>query len=132
MMWTYRWNPDWMRGYRTFYGFNGGRRVPLDVRADNEAYVITAELPGLKPDELKIDILEDVVTLRGEPSAEENGDGEALWREIPELSSFSRRLRLPEPVQAEGAEASLENGLLTLRIPKAEAVRPKSIEVKAK
>jgi HSP20 family protein len=121
-----------MRGERAAYDFNGGRRIPLDVRADDEAYVITAELPGLTPDEVKIDILEDVLTLRGEAAAEENGHGEALWREIPELGSFSRSLRLPEPVDAEQAEASMQNGLLTVRIPKAEAARPKSIQIKTK
>lgn len=132
MMRLYRWNPGWMRGNRAAYDFNGGRRIPLDVRADDEAYVITAELPGLTPDEVKIDILDDVLTLRGEAAAEENGHGETLWREIPELGSFSRRLRLPEPVDAEQAEASMQNGLLTLRIPKSEAARPKSIQIKAK
>lgn len=129
MLRRYMWNPGWRR---TFYGFNGGRRMPLDVRADDEAYVITAEMPGLKREEIKIDILDDVVTLHGEAAVEENGHGVALWREIPELSTFSRRLRLPEPVDAEGAEAMLENGLLTVRIPKAESARPKTIEIKSK
>lgn len=135
MMWRYGWTPGWQQAIRGFngpVGFNGGRRVPLDVRADDEAYVITAELPGLTPDEVKIDILDDVVTLSGEIVAEENGHSEALLREIPELGSFSRRLRLPEPVDAEQAEASMKNGLLTLRIPKSEAARPKSIQIKAK
>lgn len=129
MMRRYLWNPGWQR---VNYSFNGGRRVPLDVRADEEAYVITAELPGMTRDEIKIDILDDVVTLRGEAAAEQDGQSVALWREIPELSKFSRRLRLPDPVDAEGAEATLENGLLTLRIPKAEAARAKAIEIKSK
>lgn len=129
MMQRYLWNPDWRRAT---YGFNGGRRVPVDVRADDEAYVITAELPGMKRDEIKIDILDDVVTLRGEAAVEENGQAVALWREIPAPSKFSRRLRLPDGVDAEQAEATLENGLLTLRIPKVEAARPKAIEIKTK
>jgi HSP20 family protein len=129
MMQRYMWNPGWRHAH---IGFNGGRRVPLDVRADDEAYVITAELPGMKRDEIKIDILDDVVTLRGEAAVEEDGQTVALWREIPELSKFSRRLRLPDAVDAEQAEATLENGLLTLRIPKAETARPKAIEIKPK
>jgi HSP20 family protein len=135
MMWRYGWTPSWQQAIRGFngpVGFNGGRRVPLDVRADDEAFVITAELPGLTPDDVKIDILDDVVTLSGQIEVEENGHGEALLREIPDLGSFSRRLRLPEPVDAEQAEASMENGLLTLRIPKSEAARPKSIQITAK
>ncbi len=111
-------------------GFNGGRRLPLDVRADEEAYVITAAVPGLKPEDLKIEVLEDVVTLRGEiPGAE--GDEGYLLRERS-AGEFERSLRLPDPLDASKAEASLENGLLTLRIPKADQARPKTIKVQAR
>lgn len=108
-------------------GFNGGQRLPLDVRADEEGYVITAAVPGLKPKNLKIEVLDDVVTLRGEiPGAEANNG--YLLREL-NTGEFERSLRLPDPLDATKAEASIENGLLTLRIPKAEEARPKIIKV---
>lgn len=111
-------------------GFNGGRRLPLNVRADEEAYVITAAVPGLKPDDLKIEVLDDVVTLRGQiPDAEAN-DG-YLLRELS-AGEFERSLRLPDPLDASKAEASVENGLLTVRIPKADEARPKTIRVQAR
>ncbi|MEW6566636.1 MAG: Hsp20/alpha crystallin family protein [Chloroflexota bacterium] len=111
-------------------GFVGGRRLPLDVRADDEAYVITAAVPGLKPEGLKIEVLEDVVTLRGQiPGADEENDG-YLMRELA-TGEFERSLRLPDPLDASKAEASIEDGLLTLRIPKAEEARPKTVKLKA-
>ncbi len=111
-------------------GFNGGRRLPLNVRADEEAYVITAAVPGLKPEDLKIEVLEDVVTLRGQIPDTEAHDG-YLLRELS-AGEFERSLRLPDPLDASKAEASVENGLLTLRIPKADEARPKTIKVQAR
>lgn len=110
-------------------GFNGGRRLPIDVRADEDAYEITAEVPGLTAEDVKIEILDDVVTLRAELETEEDGE-RVLLRERGPIS-FERRLRLPDPLNVEGAEAKIENGLLRLHLPKAEEARPKTIEVKA-
>jgi HSP20 family protein len=112
--------------------FNGGRRLPVDVRSDSNEYVITAVIPGLSAEDLKIEILEDVVTVHGEISAkEEVEDSELLVHELYE-GSFSRSLRFPEALDADSAEAQLENGVLKVRIQKSEAARPKVIEVKAK
>jgi HSP20 family protein len=111
-------------------GFNGGSRLPVDVKADTEAYEITAAVPGLKPDDLKIEILEDVVTLSGKVAEREEESDGYLLRELA-LGEFSRSLRLPDPLDASKAEAVVENGVLTLRIPKAEEARPKTIKVKA-
>lgn len=111
--------------------FNGGRLLPVDVRTESDEYVITAAVPGLKPEDLKVEILNEVVTLRGEYHKEENGDGDSMLQEIA-YGSFSRSLRLPEPLEAENANAEMENGVLTVRIPKSEAARPKTIEVKAR
>jgi HSP20 family protein len=111
-------------------GFNGGSRLPIDVKADTEAYEITAAVPGLKPDDLKIEILEDVVTLSGKVAEREEESDGYLLRELA-LGEFTRSLRLPDPLDASKAEAVVENGVLTLRIPKAEGARPKTIKVKA-
>src|SRR3989304_5409512 len=111
-------------------GINGGTRLPVDVKADSEGYEITAAVPGLKAEDLQIEILEDVVTLRGKTAERsEEADG-YLLREL-DLGEFTRSLRLPDPLDASNAEAVVENGVLTLRIPKAEGARPKTIKVKA-
>lgn len=112
--------------------FNGGRRLPVDVYAEGDAYIITAAVPGLSPDDLKIEILDDVVTLQGEISPDgKSEEGERLVHELYE-GSFTRSLRFPEPLDPDSAEAQLENGVLKVRIMKSEAARPKVIEVKAK
>jgi HSP20 family protein len=116
-------------GYRPV-GFNGGSRLPVDVHADEESYTITAAVPGLKSDDLHVEILDDVVTLRGKVEAEDTDERRYLLREVC-LGEFERRLRLPDPLDASKAEATVENGLLTLRIPKAEEARPKVIKVRA-
>jgi HSP20 family protein len=122
------------RGQRSI-DIYGGRRLPVDVAVSDEAFEITAIVPGLDPDQIKIEVLEDIVTLRSvrEP-ADANGDGEGryLLNELPQFGEMSRRLHLPEPVDAEKAEARIENGLLTLRIPKSEEAMPKTVEVKSK
>jgi HSP20 family protein len=111
-------------------GFNGGRRMPVDIHASADEYMITAEVPGLTVEDLRIEILDDVLTLSGELSSEENGQGDPILRELPQ-GSFKRSFRFSQPVDAEKAEAQLENGLLKLRIPKSEDARPKTIKVKA-
>lgn len=112
--------------------FNGGRRLPLDLEATSDEFVLTAEVPGLKADDLQIEILDDVLTLRAEMEQEEvEKRGGYLLREL-HRGSFVRSLRLPEPVEAEKAEAKVEDGLLTVRIPKSEEARPKEIKVKAR
>lgn len=119
-----------IRRYRPI-GFNGGRRLPVDVHVDEESYLITADVPGLSADDIRIEILDDVVTLRAEIELEENGDGNYLLRELNH-GTFFRSLRMPEPLDSESVEAKLENGVLTVRIPKAEEARPKAIKVKAR
>jgi hypothetical protein len=79
-------------------GFNGGSRIPVDVRADHDAYTITAITPGLKAEDLKIEILGDVVTLRGEIRPAEGLDKADLLVNELAYGEFSRTLRLPETV----------------------------------
>lgn len=111
-------------------GFNGGRRMPVDVSTEDDAYVIRAAVPGLKPDEVEIQVHDDIVILRGTPKATEPEASEYLMREIGP-TEFERRLRLPEPVNAAKSEATIENGLLTLRLPIADEAKPKTITVRA-
>jgi len=58
-------------GYRLPTEFNGGRRLPIDVQADELAYLITAEVPGMSVEDLQVEVLDDLITLRGEYKAEE-------------------------------------------------------------
>lgn len=110
-------------------GFNGGSRLPVDVHVDEDSYVITAAVPGLKPDEVEIKVLDNVVTLIGSAEREQDGNGRYLVREIGG-ARFERSFELPDSVDVSRAEASLVDGLLTVRLPKAEESRPKVIQIK--
>ena len=122
MGWT---NAAWLAGY------SGGSRLPVDVREDDDSYQIMAAVPGLKAEDVAIEVEDDVVTLRGKSPELENSKGEYLLREIAS-SAFERRIRLPVPVEAAKAEALVEHGMLKLRIPKAEEARPKMIPVQSR
>lgn len=111
---------------------NGTRALAVDVLATDEAFVITAAVPGLHAEDLKLEVLGDTVTLQGEvaePAAEEGSQW--LLRERRH-GAFARTLVLPVAVDGAAAEASIDNGLLTVRLPKVEVARPKTIKVTAK
>ena len=115
-------------GYRPM-GFNGGRRMPIDVLSEDEAYLITAAVPGLSAEDVTVEVLEDLVTMSGEITLEVDDDNQRLLSELNH--SFYRQIRLPEAVNPDEVDAKVENGLLIVRIPKADEARPKKIEVKA-
>ncbi len=110
-----------------------GARVafPLDVKDSDEAYEITAMLPGVAADDLSIQVVADTLTIQGELKAENDEQANYLLRERP-VGRFMRTLRLPEPVDSAKVDASLKDGILTLHIPKAEEARPKTIKVNVK
>jgi HSP20 family protein len=97
---------------------NGEREAPrlprTQLRDAGDAIEVTAELPGIKPEDVKVELDDDVLTIRGETAVEEETDGERVERYI----SFLRQLELPEEVDAEQVRASYNNGMLTIRIPK--------------
>jgi HSP20 family protein len=102
--------------------------LSIDLQEKDDIYHLFAIVPGLKADDLNIQVLEDVVTIEGEFKADE---GEFLVRELPH-GSFRRSLRLPVALDAAKAEARIENGLLTLALPKAESARPKTVKINVK
>lgn len=104
---------------------NREQSLGINVREDDDVYVLSALVPGLKSDDLNIQVLEDVVRIQGEFKADENA---YLVRELPN-GSFTRTLRLPAPIDAEQVEANIADGILTLRLPKAESARPKQIKI---
>ncbi len=105
--------------------------VPVDVREEQDAFVILATLPGIEAADLDVEILENVVDIRGEFKSETEEEENYLRRERP-LGSFHRRLRFASKLESANAEAALKDGILTLRILKVEEERPQSIKIKAK
>lgn len=105
--------------------------IPLDIIEENEAYLIHATLPGLSAEDLEIEIINDIVKLHGEFKQESDEEIKYLRRERP-TGSFQRTLRFGTKLEAGKADAKLENGILTLRVPKVAEALPKSIKVKTK
>lgn len=104
--------------------------LAVDVLTDEDSYVITALVPGLKADELNIEILNNTVTLRGEFKSTEIDGAKYLMSELP-AGRFGRVITLPTALDPTRAEASIHNGVLHLRVPKAESHRPKTIKINA-
>jgi len=101
---------------------------PLDVKDSNDAFEITAVLPGVSADDLNIQIANGTLTIQGELKVEYDEQATYLLRERT-AGRFMRSLQLPEAVDSGKVEANLKDGILTLRVPKAEEARPKSIKV---
>ncbi len=102
--------------------------LPVDIRDDGEKYIVTAYVPGLLAENLNIQILDDALSIEGKYAAQE---GEYLVNELPS-GTFRRTLRLHTPLDAENANASIDNGILTLSVPRSETARPRSIPVSNK
>jgi HSP20 family protein len=102
-------------------------RLPIDAYLTPDEIVIIANMPGVSPENVEITLEGDTLTIRGErPAPMENVD--YLLQERT-YGPFQRTLSINVPVDANGAEAHFENGLLTLNIPKAVAAKPKTIQV---
>ncbi len=104
--------------------------LAVDVKNADEAYDITALVPGLNPEDLDIEVLNNTVTIRGEFKTDGNEQDKYLVSELPD-GRFSRVITVPTETDSSKVEASVKNGVLSLHIPKAEAARPKSIKVKS-
>lgn len=113
------------------HSFNGGRRLPLDVIADEDGYTVLANVPGLSAEDVKIELEDGILTMQAEPEAEVEETGRALWRERP-TGAFSRRLQLQEAIDQESIEAWVEDGVLTVRLQKAAEARARKIEVQGR
>ena len=121
---------------------DGGWSAPaVDMYQTDDEVVVKAALPGFKADEVQINVTGDVLTLKGELKHGEEKK-ERAWH-TPALragasvrehrwGSFERSIALPTEVMADKAVADFENGVLTITLPKAEEVKPKTITVKAK
>lgn len=111
-------------------GLSAEAMLPVDVEESDDSYTIRASLPGVRPDDVQIQIAGNTVTLRGEmqEEREERPDQRVILRER-RMGVFARTLALPTPVDADHAEATYDNGELILRLPKAQPARTRRIAV---
>jgi len=104
----------------------------LDVYQTPNEVVLKAALPGLKPEDVSIDITGETLEIKGESKAEQEIKKEDYLYQERGYGAFSRSVVLPSGLKADKAEATMEYGILTLTIPKVEEVKPKKISAKAK
>ena len=104
---------------------------PLDIHEREDAYVITAEVPGVEPGNIEVTLEDSVLTIRGERRFYDKVEEESFHRVERRFGQFVRQLTLPGQVDGDKIDASYRDGLLTLTVPKSEAAKPKRITVKA-
>ena len=119
---------------RLFDGYDGGApmsRFPaLNVWGNSENVVVTAELPGLQPEDLDLSVVNNQLTIKGERKADKPAEDAVCHRSEREAGSFVRTVRLPYAVEGDKVAATYENGVLTITMPRHEATKPKRIEIK--
>jgi HSP20 family protein len=102
----------------------------VDVTESEDAYKIVADLPGLKKEEINISLNDNVLTLKGERKHEEEKKEKNSYYKERSYGSFSRSFRMPEKVKGEEINANYKDGVLEITVPKAEEVKPKTIEIR--
>ena len=103
--------------------------LPLDVIENEDGYVIKASLPGVDAESLDVVLEDNVLTIKAEVEAEELAENEQVHIRERHTGSFSRSLRFPIDVDGDDIAANYTNGVLSLNVPKSEAVKPKQINV---
>jgi HSP20 family protein len=103
----------------------------MNVWTDQDGAVVTAELPGINPEDIDISVQNDTLTLRGNRAPDEVQEGGTYHRRERGSGSFTRSFQLPFQVQSDQVEATYAKGVLSITLPRAEADKPKTIAIKA-
>jgi HSP20 family protein len=139
-----QWNPfremdDLLARFQRGFGRSlaNGETLPLrtwepavDISETPKEYLIKGELPGIEKDGVKVTVQNGVLTLAGERKSEKEEKDEKFHRVERTYGTFTRSFALPEDARADGVTAECKDGVITVRIAKAEAPKPRSIEVK--
>jgi len=106
--------------------------LALDMDETDDAYTVRTALPGVKPENVNVQIQNDMLTIDGEipEQTTEQKNARSVMRERY-YGRFSRTIRLPQPVNRDKVEAVLENGILTLTLPKTPEAQPHTIQIKS-
>lgn len=126
-----RWNPRFE--LESFFNEDvmGQRQFApsLDIIQNEDTITVTAAIPGVKKEDINIDIQDNVLTIKGTVHQESKEEGKEFFREEILKGSFARSVRLPSEVNADTASAETKNGMLKVTIPKSAKVLPKNIEI---
>lgn len=104
---------------------------PIDVYEREDSFIVRTELPGVRKEDVDISVTGDTLTIKGERKAPMDVKEEQYHRSEAFYGSFTRSITLPSMLDAEKIEATYENGILEIKIPKAKQAMPKKIEIKS-
>ncbi len=116
----------WSYASRASQSFNPA----VDIVEKENAYLVKAEVPGLAPNDIDVQVENDVLTVRGERKTENQEERGGYRRVERSYGSFARSFTLPKGTQVDAIEAQVEHGVLTVTIPKVAAPTPRKVEVK--
>lgn len=105
---------------------------PVDIVEHDNEFIVTAELPGVKKDEVKITVTNDILTISGEKHQETGKKDKNYHRLERSIGSFQRSFSLPASIRPDRIEAVFNDGILAITLPKAEEAKPKQIDIKIK
>jgi HSP20 family protein len=103
----------------------------LNAWSNEEGLLVTAEVPGVSPQDIEVNVIGETLTLSGARKPDELREGARYHRQERGYGKFSRTLQLPFPVKVESIEASFKSGVLSIRLPRAEEDKPRKIAVKS-
>lgn len=135
-----RWDPfnemvSWREQMDRLLG-RGGREeswLPaIDVYDGKDEFIVKAEVPGIEPDDIDLSVSENVLSVRGERRFEERNEEEGTYRVERRYGRFERAIALPQNCDADNIEATYENGVLEVRVPKVAAPEPRRLTVQRK
>lgn len=126
-----KWNP-FNELWNYDYGWQPTRFQPaVDVYEEDGAILLKAEVPGLKVEDVKIDVHGNMLTLSGERKVEKDTNEKGYRHVERSYGSFTRSFTLPDTVDSDGIEAALHDGILTIKLPKSQRARPRNILVRS-
>ena len=114
-----------------FPGIQSAYMPSFDIKETDKGYVFIADLPGVKLEDLDINLTGNRLTITGKREAEKHQEGESFFSTERSFGNFSRTFSLPEGVDPNGVGAELKNGVLTLTVPKMPEIQPKRITIQA-
>ena len=112
-------------------GFDQDWAPAVDIKAEDDRFVILAEVPGVNPDDIEVTMDKGVLTLKGERKQEESEEGKGYHRSERIYGKFLRRFSLPDDVDPDHVSANANNGVLKITIPKQEKPEPRRIAINA-
>lgn len=127
-----RWMDETMSNLGWGRGENLRQWFPVtDVSETPEHLILRLEVPGLNRDQIKISVENNVLTVRGEKEQETTSENENFYRTERSYGTFERSFSLPAHVDTDKVQATIDNGVLTVRLPRREEARPRQIEIQS-